>query len=74
MVLRSRRLSFSGSLGLALLLLGLNGLGPVVASEMNTADASNPAIDPDCYRENVERLASDEMEGRRVGRRAAGEQ
>jgi hypothetical protein len=67
MVLRSRQLSFSGSLGLALLLLGWNGLGPAAALEMNTVGALNPAIDPDRYRENVERLASDEMEGRRVG-------
>lgn len=66
MFLVSRQLGFSVSSGLALLLLGLNGLG-TAALATNTARASAAGIDPDRYRENVERLASDEMEGRRVG-------
>jgi Zn-dependent M28 family amino/carboxypeptidase len=58
--------SFSAWTGFAMLLLGLNGLG-TAALATNTADASDLGIDPVRYRENVERLTSDEMEGRRVG-------
>jgi acetylornithine deacetylase/succinyl-diaminopimelate desuccinylase-like protein len=58
----SRRYALSISLGLAALLSGWGG-----ADLRASAASPEAAIDPERYRSNVIRLASEEMEGRRVG-------
>jgi hypothetical protein len=55
------------SLGVAGLLAVQAGAGLADSAEAATAASGKAAIDPGRYRDTVERLASEEMEGRRVG-------
>jgi hypothetical protein len=50
-----------------LLLVGLFGVESAPAQDLEMKDLSGTGIDPLRYRDTISRLASDEMEGRRVG-------